>query len=188
VAGNSLGGALALILAARGQAASATALSPAGFPNHDYQMRYAKAFFSTALVLSKTLKPAVPALSASAAGRALLFGLVVARPGRMTPAQAKADMAGIAKTGPAIRAVFASFAPFTAPIPAGLPVTIAWGTKDRILPPKNARVARQRLPQARLIPLRGCGHVPMSDDPELVAKILLDGSSRAVSRSKRLGI
>jgi pimeloyl-ACP methyl ester carboxylesterase len=32
-------------------------------------------------------------------------------------------------------------------------------------------------PQAELLVLRGCGHVPMSDDPELVAKVLLDGSA-----------
>jgi hypothetical protein len=29
------------------------------------------------------------------------------------------------------------------------------------------------------VPLPGCGHVPMTDDPALVAKVLLDGSALA---------
>lgn len=177
VAGNSLGGALALVLAARGLAASATGLSPAGFPNHRYQLLLARAFFESALFTANGLRPAGPALSGSPAGRALLFGMVVAKPRRLTPEQARGDMAAIAKTGPAIHAVFGTFEPFTTAIPDGIPVTIAWGAKDRILPRANARVARERLPQARFILLRGCGHVPMTDDPELVANVLLSGSS-----------
>ncbi len=176
VAGNSLGGALALVLAAGGQASSVTALSPAGFPNHRYHVTYARAFFETALLLGRGLRPLAPALSRSTAGRALLFGMVVAKPSRMSEEQARGDMAGIARTQDAIRAVFRSFQPFTLAAPDGVPVTIAWGSKDRILPRANARVARQRLPQARFIRLPGCGHVPMTDDPELVAKVLLDGS------------
>jgi pimeloyl-ACP methyl ester carboxylesterase len=111
------------------------------------------------------------------AGRALLFGMVVAKPSKVRPEQVQGDMAGITKSGDAVHAVFATFEPFTMTIPDGVPVTIAWGAKDRILPPANARVARERVPQARFIRLPGCGHVPMTDDPELVAKILLDGSS-----------
>jgi pimeloyl-ACP methyl ester carboxylesterase len=176
VAGNSLGGALALVLAAGGHAASATGLSPAGFPNHRYQMVYARAFFQFALLSTKGLRPLVPALSRSAGGRAVLFGLVVSRPGRMSPEQARGDVAAIGMTGPAVHAVFATFEPFTASIPDDVPVTIAWGSKDRILSPANATVARQRLPQARFLALPGCGHVPMTDDPELVARVLLEGS------------
>jgi len=177
LAGNSLGGALALVLAARGQAASATVLSPAGFPNHGYQVGYARAFFEIALVSARGTRPVAPRLVRSAAGRALLFGLVVARPGRMSAEQAAGDLAGLARAADAIHAVFASFEPFTAAISEQVPVTIAWGAKDRILSPANARVARQRLPRARFMPLPGCGHVPMTDDPERVAKVLLAGSS-----------
>jgi pimeloyl-ACP methyl ester carboxylesterase len=179
VAGNSLGGALALVLAATGQAASVTALSPAGFPNRRYQMAYDRAFFEIAVASGNWLRPVIPALSRSKAGRATLFGMVVARPGRMSAEQARCDMAGIAGTKDAMRAVFATFEPFTMAIPDGIPVTVAWGTKDRILPPRNALAARQRLPQARFIRLPGCGHVPMTDDPELVANVLLKGSSIA---------
>jgi pimeloyl-ACP methyl ester carboxylesterase len=38
-------------------------------------------------------------------------------------------------------------------------------------------VAQRQLPQARFLSLPGCGHVPMTDDPALVAQILLEGST-----------
>lgn len=177
VAGNSLGGALALVLASRGLAASATGLSPAGFPNRGYQETYARAFFEFALVTGKLLRPVVPALARSTAGRGLLFGMVVAKPARLSASQVVGDTAGMVKAADAVHAVFASSEPFTLSIPDDVPVTIAWGAKDRILPPANARVARERLPSARFLSLDGCGHVPMTDDPDTVAKILLEGSS-----------
>jgi pimeloyl-ACP methyl ester carboxylesterase len=179
VAGNSLGGALALGLAATGQAASVTALSPAGFSNHRYQVIYARTFFEIAVASARSLRPMVPAMSRSAAGRAVLFGMVVAKPGQLSAEQARGDMTAIAGTTDAMRAVFATFQQFTLVIPDDVPVTIAWGAKDRLLPPANALVARQRLPRARFIRLPGCGHVPMTDDPELVANVLLKGSSIA---------
>src|SRR5581483_5523838 len=66
-------GALALVLAARGQAASATALSPAGFPNRRYQIAYARGFFEFAVATSSALRNAAPRLTRGTAGRALLF-------------------------------------------------------------------------------------------------------------------
>ena len=180
VAGNSLGGGLALMLASRGLVASATVLSPAGFPNHGYQVVYARGFFNTALLTGKVMRPAVPFLARHAAGRAALFGLVVAKPGRLSAAQVIGDMDGMARASQAVHAVFASFEPFTSGIPDDIPVTIAWGAKDKILSPANARVARSRVPAARFLSLDGCGHVPMTDDPGQVAKVLLDGSSAQV--------
>jgi pimeloyl-ACP methyl ester carboxylesterase len=176
VAGNSLGGALALVLAAQGLAASATALSPAGFPNHRYQVTYAKAFFNFALLSGRALRPVAPALSRSRAGRALLFGMIVAHPARVSPEQVSGDLAAMLTAADAVPAVFGTFQEFTATVPDDVPVTIAWGAKDRILPPANARVARQRLPRARFISLPGCGHVPMTDNPDLIATVLLEGS------------
>ena len=55
-------------------------------------------------------------------------------------------------------------------------MTIAWGTRDRLLLPHQAQIAMARLPQAQLVPLPGCGHVPMTDNPQLVADVLLRGS------------
>jgi pimeloyl-ACP methyl ester carboxylesterase len=60
-----------------------------------------------------------------------------------------------------------------------VPVTIAWGTRDRLFRPRQAGRARDRLPAARHVLLPGCGHVPMSDDPDLVASVILTTTARA---------
>ena len=47
-----------------------------------------------------------------------------------------------------------------------VPVTIAFGSRDRVLLPGVAR-RRDQLPnQTRWVTLSGCGHVPMFDDPQ----------------------
>ena len=78
-----------------------------------------------------------------------------------------------------MKEILARPASFTLEIPDDVPITIAWGTHDRLLPAGQAGVARQRLPQARFVLLPGCGHVPMTDDPALVARVLLEGSAVA---------
>jgi pimeloyl-ACP methyl ester carboxylesterase len=176
VAGNSLGGTVALGLAAAGRAASVTALSPAGFAGHGYEHSYVKAVFTGFRVAAGAIGPAVPLLARTAAGRALLYGVMLSHPGRVSPQQAQGDVAAFVAAGDVMRAVFAASPRFTATLPADVPVTIAWGAADRVLPPSNARVARRQLPRATFVRLDGCGHVPMTDDPELVARVLLKGS------------
>ncbi|MEU7733237.1 alpha/beta hydrolase, partial [Streptomyces griseus] len=58
----------------------------------------------------------------------------------------------------------------------GVPVSVAWGTRDRILLPRQGIRAKRVIPHARLVRLPGCGHVPMNDDPALVARVILDTS------------
>lgn len=181
LAGNSLGGTIALTLAAQGRAASATVLSPAGFPGHGYEFYYDRALFALIRVAARGIRPLVPALSARTAGRALLYTTMVSRPGRVTPEQAQGDVLGFVSAGAAMRAVFAGPMRFTGSVPDEVPVTVAWGTSDRVLPPANALVAQRQLPAARFVTLPGCGHVPMTDDPDLVAKVLLAGSETRIS-------
>nr|MDP9277724.1 alpha/beta hydrolase [Actinomycetota bacterium] len=58
-----------------------------------------------------------------------------------------------------------------------VPLTIAWGRRDVLLPSwTQPRRARQLLPWARHVSLPRCGHVPFYDDPELCARVLLEGS------------
>jgi pimeloyl-ACP methyl ester carboxylesterase len=53
------------------------------------------------------------------------------------------------------------------------PVLLAWGTRDRIIPsPRYSQRRRNLLPNAEWIELPGLGHLPMSDDPELVARTI----------------
>ena len=178
VAGNSLGGALALLAGAAGRATTVTTLSPAGFWARPWQFGYAKALFMSAQVAGEAIRPLVPALARSTLGRGVIDAAFVSRPLKMTPEQAGADAVAFFRARDAVTAVLADRQSFTEAIPPHVPVTIAWGTKDRLLPASQARVAMRRLPHARFVPLTDCGHVPMTDSPELVAKVLLDGSQQ----------
>lgn len=183
VAGNSLGGALALLAAAAGRAATVTTLSPAGFWVNRRQVGYAKAVFSSMQLTGAAVRPLLPALARTTAGRAVLGAAIVARPGKMSPEQAEGDALAFLGARDAVHTILADPPSFTANIPVGVPVTIAWGTRDRLLPLSQARIARQRLPRARFVPLPGCGHVPMTDNPALVAQVLLDGSAHPAATS-----
>jgi pimeloyl-ACP methyl ester carboxylesterase len=46
----------------------------------------------------------------------------------------------------------------------------------------NGAVARTRLPAAQLSVLPGVGHVPMIDDPERVARVVLDTADLGARR------
>ncbi|MGY1502499.1 alpha/beta fold hydrolase [Streptomyces sp. QTS52] len=176
VAGNSLGGLLALELGREKRVRSVTTLSPAGFWSQA-ERRYA---FGMLLAMRRAARsmpvPLVERLSRSAAGRSVLMSTIYARPGRRSPEAVVAETLALAnaqrftetlRAGRDIR--------FTDDIP-GVPVTVAWGTRDLLLVRRQGVRAKQIIPKARLIRLPGCGHVPMNDDPALVARVLLDGS------------
>ncbi len=177
MAGNSLGGRLALEAGAAGRAGTVTALSPAGFFRGPLDIAYSRAVFKAMGEAGEWLRPAAPVLADSTVGRAVLYGAIVSRPSLMTPEQALGDMDAFLDSKDALETVLAGLGQFTGSIPADVPVTIAWGSKDRLLSRRQALVAKQRLPEAKFVLLRGCGHVPMTDDPELVARVLLRGST-----------
>jgi pimeloyl-ACP methyl ester carboxylesterase len=185
VAGNSLGGRLALEAAVAGWAASATALSPTGFGRTEREARTARVIFNA----GGRLRRFGPALSRHGAGRAVLYGAIVSRPSRMPAGQARGDMTAFLAARGALNVILTEMTAFTGHVPDGIPVTIAWGTRDRMLRPPQVLVARERLPRARIRPLPGCGHVPMTDDPALVADVLLQGSGRpAGAAASRPGV
>ena len=64
--------------------------------------------------------------------------------------------------------------------PAPCPITIAWCELDRLFPEGEfgAR-AQERLPGARYVVLRNVGHVPMLDDPQLVATVIRESLGAA---------
>ena len=67
---------------------------------------------------------------------------------------------------------------YSSPAPT-VPTTVVWGSRDRILWPRQARRAAALLPDARHVMLPGCGHIPMSDDPDRVADLILTTCARA---------
>ncbi|MGW3027967.1 alpha/beta fold hydrolase [Streptomyces sp. NPDC001221] len=176
VAGNSLGGLLALELGRTNLVRSVTALSPAGFWT-PAERRYA---FTVLLAMRRTARnipvPVVERLSRTAAGRTVLTSTIYARPGRRSPEAVVAETLALARAeGFADTLRGGASVQFPEDLP-GLPVTVAWGTRDRILMRRQGVRAKQIIPKARLVRLPGCGHVPMNDDPALVARVILDGS------------
>ena len=60
-----------------------------------------------------------------------------------------------------------------------MPTTVAWGTKDRLLWPRQPESARRRIPNAHHVSLPDCGHVPMIDDPSLIIDVIDQTVTRA---------
>jgi pimeloyl-ACP methyl ester carboxylesterase len=176
IAGNSLGGRMALEAGAIGLARSVTALSPAGFWRSAAAFSYTRSLFRTVETASRRLRPYAPRLARSRTGRAMMFGWITSRPGNLDPERALGDMLGFLRAVPALNTLLPAATPFVGQVKAGIPVTVAWGSRDLVLPPYQARVARSALPQASHVTLVGCGHVPMSDDPRRVAEVMLRGS------------
>ncbi|MFF5957864.1 alpha/beta fold hydrolase [Streptomyces luteogriseus] len=176
VAGNSLGGLLALDLARAKLVRSVTALSPAGFWN-DAERRYAFTVLSTMRQIARRLPPpVVERLARPALGRTLLTSTIYARPGRRSPEAVVAETLALARAqGFSETLRSGRTVQFTDDI-VGTPVTVAWGSRDRLLIPRQGVRAKGVIPRARLVRLPGCGHVPMNDDPALVARVVLDGS------------
>lgn len=176
VAGNSLGGLLALELGREKLVRSVTALSPAGFWS-EAERRYA---FTVLLAMRgialRMPLPMVERLARTAAGRTALTSTIYARPGLRSPEAVVAEtLALVNATGFTETLRAGGSVQFVDDVP-GIPVTVAWGSKDRLLLRRQGVRAKRIIPRARLVRLPGCGHCPMNDDPALVARVILDGS------------
>jgi pimeloyl-ACP methyl ester carboxylesterase len=69
----------------------------------------------------------------------------------------------------------------TAPITA--PVTIAFGSRDRLLLRHQSRHLDQLPPSSLAEALPGCGHMPMADDPARVCAVITRSPARAAADS-----
>lgn len=171
VAGNSLGAWVGLEMGRFGWAASVTALSPAGLwkapigPRERDLRNWAQ-----------RARPLIRAAVTVPALRNRMTATFAAHPERI-PADAARELVlgwvdadGYDGANRAMRTHV--FDP--AGYPEDVPVTIAWGERDRLVgPPKENR----RPAGARFLVLPGVGHTPMWDDPELVARTLIEGSA-----------
>jgi pimeloyl-ACP methyl ester carboxylesterase len=172
VGGNSLGGWIALELAARGRARAVVGVSPAGFATP------VEAALGRAHLLSSWRGARMPRLSEPLLrrprGRALAMGGLSGDPRRMPAADAVAGTRNLASS-PAFEGTVAAISRdrFKSAGQVGVPVTLVWGTRDLVLFPWQVRRALRELPRARHVPLPGAGHVPMWDDPETIVRELL---------------
>jgi pimeloyl-ACP methyl ester carboxylesterase len=117
-------------------------------------------------------------LTAPALVRRIVFVQLTAHPERIPPADAAGHLRALARApwfDETLTAINSER--FAGGEQIAVPVTIAWGEHDRLLLPRQAARAQREIPRARLLTLCGCGHVPTHDDPEQVARVLLDGSS-----------
>ena len=168
--GNSLGGAIALELGARGLASSVTALSPAGFFGRIDRFQ---AFFLLFVLRVSSLLPdrLLHAFSRAAIGRRLIGSVLYVHPERFTADEAYGDALAL-KHASAFERTIKAGVTYKFDRPVQVPTTVAWGTKDRILPYGQSATAQERLPAARHVALPHCGHVPMIDDPELIIRVI----------------
>lgn len=170
VAGNSMGGAIALELARRRAVSSVTGLSPAGFWT-PAERRFCILSMQAVGNVPKPLRPALEAAARTRAGRVALFWQNFGYPARMPAEEALASLRD-AWAAPALAGALRAFTSYSFGRPEelrGVPVTIAWGEHDRLLPYRTqAARARTMLPWATHLRL-GAGHVPYWDDPAAVA-------------------
>jgi pimeloyl-ACP methyl ester carboxylesterase len=174
VAGNSLGGAIALELARRGLVASATAIAPIGFWS-TREARYVRWKLLGLRWLALAVAPFSSKLSALRGARKLGYWMLLEHPERISPQDAQRDGTALAR---------AHYIAYTLPhttayrFEAGdhlsCPVAVLWGDRDRLLPPHQACRARRLLPQAAHLRLEDAGHLAMLDRPDRVAELILE--------------
>ncbi|HEX4305450.1 MAG TPA: alpha/beta hydrolase [Solirubrobacterales bacterium] len=171
VAGNSLGAWVGLELGRMGAARSVTCLSPAGLWRAPIGPRE-----GSGREWAQRLRPLVSAALWIGPVRDRAVATFAARPANWPTRAARElvlawiDSEGYDGANKAMREHI--FDP--AGYPADVPVTIAWAEHDKqVGPPKPER----RPAGARFVVMPGVGHVPMWDDPELVARTILDGAA-----------
>jgi pimeloyl-ACP methyl ester carboxylesterase len=184
VCGNSLGGWIALELARRGRVRGVVALSPGGLLT-DREAAWAGRLLSTLHAAAKHA-PKSKALLGSPIGRTLLAGPTVGRPWRVDPDDLL-EQAELLAGAPGFDATLDQLLDRQV---AGLneiacPVLILWGTLDVVLIPRQGRRFERLIPNAELRYLKGLGHVPMSDDPDLLVDEIMGFAARLDREAER---
>lgn len=121
----------------------------------------------------------------SEAGRTRLLRGTVAKPLNLTEAEAR-DLIETYNSTPTFATHLAQTrrARFRDGASINVPVTVAWGDQERLIPPKARR--QDELPaDTRTITLSGCGHVPFWDDPDQVARVILETTSSTARQETR---
>lgn len=177
IAGNSLGGWLGLELAVRGRARSVIALCPGGgWEDGTREAKRVTAYFKRTGLLLGFAAGRADFLASRPRLRKVALGDLVSHPERIRPADAAHMIRSAADC--AIRDAMIEHTTrdhFSDLGPIDVPVCIAWGTDDRLLPPKRYSARLRRLvPHAEWVDLPGLGHLPMWDDPVLVSRTILD--------------
>jgi pimeloyl-ACP methyl ester carboxylesterase len=170
LAGNSMGGFVAIELARRGRSATVCAFSPAGFwTTGDGFQKRAFGRLQRGVVMGRLSRPVLPLVYRSAKLRRLILRDIASHGDRISASRALEVIDdGIECT--VLADLCAADFLMTRLDPAPCPITIAWGEKETFLCPG---AYDGRIPQASVNTLPDVGHVPMLDDPKLVARTIL---------------
>ena len=179
LAGNSLGGWVALELAGRGPVASLTLLSPAGLWKRHTPV-YCRVSLRASRWLARHGAGPLSRLVRFRLGRVLVLGQTHGRPARLTPGYARTAIRAMGSCA-GFEATLAATARrrFLATTPIGAPVTVAFGSRDVLLLPRQSRHLDQLPAGTTAETLPGCGHVPIADDPGAVAELITRTAARA---------
>jgi pimeloyl-ACP methyl ester carboxylesterase len=170
IAGNSLGGWVAVEMAKADVAASLCLISPAGLWRRPLGPRKVNV-----RPLARASRPLLGALVRNRRLRDAMLRSTVGRPDNVPLADAQA-MIGAWIDAPGYDAANDEMRRYVCEDldRVGVPTTIAWGELDRLVgPPRPER----RPPNSRFIKLEDCGHTPNWDEPELIARVLLEASA-----------
>lgn len=170
--GNSMGGFIAIELARRGRASSVCAFSPGGFWSGDLRATTVNDIRRTVRIARRT-RFVTPLLMRSPAVRRRAMRDAAVRGDLMSRARA-VEIAAEPLDCTVVDDIVGSDERVAPLDPLPCPVTIAWGELDTVLPVRSYEaVVRERLPAAEFVVLPGVGHVPMLDDPDLVARTIV---------------
>jgi pimeloyl-ACP methyl ester carboxylesterase len=181
--GNSLGGYVALQLAARGRARSVVALAPAGgWAADDDSARDLLAFQASLHEQVTAAAPYAAAVLATPEGRRRVTRLITTNFEHLPAELLVHQMQGIAGCHAALDLIDnAARAGWSLePEKIACPVRIVWGIDDRLLswPRAAARYRRDWLPHADWVALDGVGHCPQLDVPLETAQLILGFTTR----------
>jgi pimeloyl-ACP methyl ester carboxylesterase len=176
--GNSLGGWVAFELAKRGRATSVVAFSPAGGQprTSPEEARRVARKIDLGFRLARVLSPVAGPLTRFPIGRRALFSQLAAHPERIPPQEAAyrlRALAGCTVLPGLLASIVGARAERLDEIRC--PVLLVWPTGDRLLPKAQfAPSLLSAMPEVRLLEPPDIGHMPMYDDPDLIAQIILD--------------
>jgi pimeloyl-ACP methyl ester carboxylesterase len=172
VAGYSLGARVALELATRGRTHSVIAIAPDGLGTPLERVHQAAVLLS-GRVLATLLAPIATPVAATGAGRLLFFAMERSRPWQLPAKDARQLLLDFAQAPGYLDTVRAAM--FDVPTrleDITCPVLFMQGTADPLVSMQSPRfLAFVRHAQMQWLP--GLSHVPISDDPRLVASLVL---------------
>jgi pimeloyl-ACP methyl ester carboxylesterase len=183
IVGNSLGGYLALRLAARGRADSVVALAPAGgWAHEDDSSRATLDRFVTMREELRVLAPHADAIVSTREGRRRATGLTSVNFEHIPPELIAHQICAVAActgAGPLIDMARRDGWSLDAER-IDCPVRVVWGTADRLLawPSTAVRYREDWLPRADWVVLDGVGHAPQLDVPLETAQLILGFTTR----------